>query len=240
MALKTDYKDDILDTSVNEKRKFNMITNSDGTVSFEDVTTYSQVGDSFGAGDINETNLAIEDVNANLKNGILSYNPDTDYFGMNFNGTWKDILFAGLQARYLYNQGNEIVSWVTSGYTLSSATTLVSGVKNSTNIVINVTSAAQASYVGTNELIDFTGYSELVIEGVYDGTEHTDVISVSGVASSYIVIMLSDNGTISYLDCRLVNGKNISNSDTLNAKTQLLQLATGKLKSVQINKIYLR
>lgn len=59
MALRTDYKDDILDTSVNEKRKYNLITNSDGTVSLEDVTEYLQVGDSFGGSDINRTNEEI-------------------------------------------------------------------------------------------------------------------------------------------------------------------------------------
>ena len=54
MALKTDNKDDELDTSVNTKRKYNMIQNDDGTVSFEDVTEYLQTGDSFGAQEINE------------------------------------------------------------------------------------------------------------------------------------------------------------------------------------------
>lgn len=53
MALKENYIDDILDTSKNTKRKYNMITNADGTVSFEDVTEYSQNGDSFGSADIN-------------------------------------------------------------------------------------------------------------------------------------------------------------------------------------------
>lgn len=64
--LKTTYKDDLLDTSVNEKRKYNMIQNADGTVSFEDVTTYSQIGDSFGAADINATNKKVNEVNSNL------------------------------------------------------------------------------------------------------------------------------------------------------------------------------
>lgn len=64
--LKTNYKDDVLDTSVNEKRKFNMIQNSDGTVSFEDVTEYTQTGDSFGAADINATNAAVNKANSNL------------------------------------------------------------------------------------------------------------------------------------------------------------------------------
>ena len=68
--LRTDYRDDVLDTSVNTKRKFNMITNSDGTVSFEDVTEYAQNGDVFGATDINSVNEAVN--NANNALGGLS------------------------------------------------------------------------------------------------------------------------------------------------------------------------
>lgn len=65
--LKITYKDDILDTSVNERRKYQMIQNEDGTVSFVDVTEYSQEGDSFGSLDINATNLAINELNSNLE-----------------------------------------------------------------------------------------------------------------------------------------------------------------------------
>lgn len=64
--LKTNYVDDVLDTSVNVKRKYNMIQNADGTVSFDDVTTYTQNGDSFGAKDINDTNAAVNELNSNL------------------------------------------------------------------------------------------------------------------------------------------------------------------------------
>ena len=66
--LKTNYKDDVLDTSKNEKRKYRMIQNEDGTVSFEDVTEYTQIGDTFGAADMNKTN---EEVNA-LNEGMLN------------------------------------------------------------------------------------------------------------------------------------------------------------------------
>lgn len=65
-VLKTNYVDDVLDTSVNEKRKYNMIQNADGTVSFDDVTTYTQNGDSFGAKDVNDTNTAVNELNNNL------------------------------------------------------------------------------------------------------------------------------------------------------------------------------
>lgn len=51
--LRTDYKDDVLNINTNERRKYRMINNADGTVSFEDVTDYVQNGDSFGSTDVN-------------------------------------------------------------------------------------------------------------------------------------------------------------------------------------------
>lgn len=51
--LRTDYKDDVLNINTNERRKYRMINNSDGTISFEDVTDYVQNGDSFGSSDLN-------------------------------------------------------------------------------------------------------------------------------------------------------------------------------------------
>ena len=61
--LKTDYKDDVLDVSANVKRIFNLV-DQDGkivvaNVSIQDITKYTQEGDSFGAADINATNEAV-------------------------------------------------------------------------------------------------------------------------------------------------------------------------------------
>lgn len=64
--LRTDFVDDILNTSENTRRKFRMITNDDGTISLEDVTAYSQVGDSFGAAEVNKTNGAVNALNESL------------------------------------------------------------------------------------------------------------------------------------------------------------------------------
>lgn len=66
--LKTNYVDDVLDTTKNQLRKYQQIQNDDGTVSFVDVTEYTQLGTSFGAKDINDTNAAINDVNGKLNN----------------------------------------------------------------------------------------------------------------------------------------------------------------------------
>lgn len=57
--LPTNYKDDILNTSVEGMRRYQMIYNSDNTVSLKDVTPYDQTGSDFGAGDINLTNQAV-------------------------------------------------------------------------------------------------------------------------------------------------------------------------------------
>jgi hypothetical protein len=60
--LRTDYKDDILDVSVNTQRKYRQVDNGDGTISFVDVTVYSQQGDTFGAGDVNKINSSLVDL----------------------------------------------------------------------------------------------------------------------------------------------------------------------------------
>lgn len=59
--LPVDFKDDILASS-NTKRKYRQTTNGDSTVSFEDVTNYSQEGSRFGAKEVNQTNTAINNI----------------------------------------------------------------------------------------------------------------------------------------------------------------------------------
>ena len=58
MALKTDYKDAVF----SGERKYREVFNNDGTKSFTDVTQYSEVGNKFGANDINATNYAVNAV----------------------------------------------------------------------------------------------------------------------------------------------------------------------------------
>lgn len=61
MALRTDFKDSVLkDTTGNKKYK--MTNNSDNTVSFTDVTEYSQEGSPYGAKEVNEEREAINSV----------------------------------------------------------------------------------------------------------------------------------------------------------------------------------
>ena len=68
MALRTDYKDDILPA---EGRKYSLISNPDGTTSIGDVTQYAQVGDNYGAADINLLNAIVNTLNTT---GAVAHN----------------------------------------------------------------------------------------------------------------------------------------------------------------------
>lgn len=57
--LRTNFQDDIINTDITDKRRYNLINNSDGTVSLDDVTTYVQIGSNYGAQDINTANGTI-------------------------------------------------------------------------------------------------------------------------------------------------------------------------------------
>lgn len=84
-TLPVNFKDDILNSSMGGKRRYNLIQNSDGTVSLEDVTSYTQVGSDFGAAQMNQTNKAVnescdkanviddlDDIMANQANGKIA------------------------------------------------------------------------------------------------------------------------------------------------------------------------
>lgn len=62
--LPTNFKDDILDTSVNEHRKYQLtaVSGEEDTFQFEDVSTYIQTGTEFNAEKANATNTAVNAV----------------------------------------------------------------------------------------------------------------------------------------------------------------------------------
>lgn len=89
--LRTDYVNDELAISMGGKRRYRMIENSDGTVSFEDVTSYSVVGDEYGADDINSQNETINQISNDLltkadKNNVPNFNTTPIHTMNNVNG----------------------------------------------------------------------------------------------------------------------------------------------------------
>lgn len=73
MALRTDFKDSVL-KNTSGKRQYRMTNNSNNTVSFTDVTEYSQEGSPYGAKEVNEEREAINSVTVpEMRNIIGSY-----------------------------------------------------------------------------------------------------------------------------------------------------------------------
>lgn len=77
MSLKTDYKSDVL-ASTNTQRHYKVMNGSTvvhADVTLTDITSYSQEGDNFGAGDINSTNTEVNkliDANTPIKSTVSS------------------------------------------------------------------------------------------------------------------------------------------------------------------------
>lgn len=70
MALRTNYVDDVLDTNVNTTRVFDILDSNNNVVEqdvhFDDKTTYTQNGSSFGSADMNATNTAVNSHESNF------------------------------------------------------------------------------------------------------------------------------------------------------------------------------
>lgn len=197
MALKENYVDDILNTSKNTKRKYNMLSNSDGTVSLEDVTEYSQNGDNFGASDINITNKTINQL---ISMGLnVRWNSESDYFEVLLNGNWEQtIIKAGMkdyQNRvYLYNNGvinTEITSL--KEWKPDHAGAGTKAVFNSDNIELiayTQSGISSQSAVVTSNSIDLTQYKSITAV-----LEDFDLSILPSGTDNFVGIMLysSDN-----------------------------------------------
>ena len=140
--LPTNFLDDILSASMGGKRRYK-ITRLDGSseeVTIEDISKYDQVGSTFGAGDINKTNQAVNEkfdsedvVNPMLttepgfaadayqtklqfeeqnKNLNVRYNPETDMVEIFYNGVWNEWKQGAMQITdlILYDYGDEKTS----------------------------------------------------------------------------------------------------------------------------------
>lgn len=108
-TLPTNFKDDILASSMGGKRRYNLIQNDDGTYSLEDVTDYTQTGSDFGAGQINATNKAVnescdkanvietmDDIVANQASGMIAGAKAVAELNGNIGINIVDIIYASL------------------------------------------------------------------------------------------------------------------------------------------------
>lgn len=192
MALRTDYKDDILDLTQNTQRKYRMITNADGTVSFQDVTVYSQVGDSFGAFELNQIANVV-----NEGSGNIDYFPDEDMIKIkDANGVWHDYASGGLQ---IFDVNTIAVEDWDSNYSATYITPSLS-LNPFTISAINANGSWQlgVKYTSKNSY-DLSGYRYLCIAGsaVNQGTSASGSLGTN--PTGYIAILSEETGTLTKL-----------------------------------------
>lgn len=151
-TLPTNYKDDILNTSVEGMRRYQMIYNSDNTVSFKDVTPYDQTGSDFGAGDINLTNEA---VNQSADVGKIIDDPDTA------EATTEEGYIAGVQ---LFNHVNSSLQWKLLGSATGKTAINLPSVFNELYVELSNTNSTAVNFayaIPYNTLTDKTkGYRQ--------------------------------------------------------------------------------
>lgn len=165
--LKTNYKDDILlDTS--GKRKYTMITNDDGTVSFVDATDYSQNGDTFGAADINATNKEVNEHFASVEKSLEALNTKIAW--------WIEKLYLpdpDAARTYIYSAGTFAPgqSLGQNAYGNNHVVTITEA-SDYLNVAIAKDTSSNIGCVGGimfQAAVDVTGYNKLCID--YDITE---------------------------------------------------------------------
>ena len=134
VSLYENYKDDVLNTNENTRRKYRMINNPDGTVSFEDVTSYSQVGDLLGANDINEITKAVNKlslVKVKSYSGTLEYYDKSELRGfINVDGEFEAGHCFVQASRYSRTTTDGKVSVVTCDLSVSNSQVIVSAYSN--------------------------------------------------------------------------------------------------------------
>lgn len=137
-TLPVNFKDDILDPSMDGKRRYRIIKNSDDTVSLEDVTDYTQVGSNFGAAQINATNTSvnnsadkaniiddIDDIAANVTPGKMAGALAVKQLNANFNLQEGELtVYADRETVYGYyiqKMNKQVCLWINVGTTSSIA-----------------------------------------------------------------------------------------------------------------------
>ena len=192
-VLPVDFQDDILAESMNGRRKYQMITNSDGTVSFVDVTEYTQVGSNFGQAQVNATNEAVNE--SADKNKIID---DKDDLVAN---SQAGMIAGALAVKAIREELNQNMTRtsnaVTSGYPVTNYDTYKENGIQHIKAVISATvspSAAEDSYFTIGFVPEIPLQTEM-FAGIYLHNSHIYPVILRISANKNIGIYTSDEIT---------------------------------------------
>lgn len=188
--LRTDYKDQLLDLTANQKRKYRVTNNEDGTISLDDVSIYSQIGDEFGAEILNAIVEKIKERN-------VRYNNETDYLDVFFNGTWhQTTLKANAEDFIIYDNGDMLVPLGIEGFTHPSVV-INEPIYNEDNIEMQVAGHLNMRLAATAEKIDCTKYNYFNVTFIHGNSqEETLTLNISSIdGEKYLSVMCVDSLT---------------------------------------------
>lgn len=185
-TLPVDFQDDILESSMGGKRRYNLINNPDGTVSLEDVTDYTQVGSNFGAAQMNATNQAVNE-SADKANII-------DVLGLILSNTEEGKIAGALAIKNFYANAaktanvidnlNDILANVTAGKIAGALALKELNNKAFMCDFTQIDTTAGTSWMATDAgntrslvqpITNFKMIGFLVIEGGSDGNTHRQI-----------------------------------------------------------------
>ena len=207
--LKTDYKDDVLDTSVNTSRRYRMVTNSDGTISLEDVTVYLEEGDIFGAVDINKTNEAVNKISPNAS-GVKYNNATSGSATNNVQDALDDVYYKVKRLEEEYVRPTKTNALSMSVFYGNGS----SGKRSSTGMWEDI-ALEENSIVGTGIVFENGGF--------YCTIPNAEI----SLSASLAFYHSAGNGSSSSIALRLVQGSDIMiTSDTKSSSTQNATIGT--------------
>lgn len=220
-TLPTNYKDDILNSSMGGKRRYKQTTNADGTVSLEDASTYDQVGSNFGASQLNAISKAVNEsadsskiisdpdtASATTEQGYIAdvqlFNHLTDSLGgFSFKTAdgKKQVSTDGGSTWENFSSGAELLWTNPAPLTNFAAQTVSLDLSNYDAIVIEVIYARTYPNINrTTQIFPKNGESYKLLNGAYGANEswtRTIKVDDSGVTISS-VIQGDNGGTIPY------------------------------------------
>ena len=198
-VLPVDFQDDILSEDMNGRRKYQIITNADGTVSFVDVTEYTQVGSNFGQAQINATNAAVNE--SADKNKIID---DKDDLVAN---SQAGMIAGALAVKAIRDELNNKTNFPIQTKNFSSVTLAAA---NTFEKVEEISNLPKGKYIATvrvqqnvsSAATDITSWVSLTYNNIAPSAGQGNSITLPGgtqypVGTIIRFIELSENGSIS-------------------------------------------
>lgn len=177
--LPVDFRDDILSENMNNRRRYQMINNSDGTVSLVDVTEYEQVGSVFGQAQINAICAAVN----GLTDSVSDAFSEEKTYAVGDYAIYENTLYRFIAAKTAGAWNPAAAEAVTvAGEICKLNGNLMSGMVISRTLTTKYSAAANNGTFAEAEVPDIAGYKPVAVIAAYSESWKTIVsgVSISG------------------------------------------------------------